>query len=63
MFTRFILTSAAAVLMIMLTANSQHALGDEAFSFRGLLMPGKLTAEHAKYENECEQCHGDDDSS
>lgn len=39
--------------------DSQEA-DQKSFSFKKLLMPGPVHEGHAKYEKQCEQCHGDD---
>lgn len=42
-------------------AEAAEAQQSRGFALEHLMMPGKLSQAHAKYENECAQCHSDFD--
>ncbi len=63
-----VLSLVALTLLLALLGHSAQSFGaDEpisensnAFNLKTLLMPGKVIEGHAKYEKQCDLCHGDD---
>ena len=55
---RFIPTSGLAIMCLLAALNpTSTAQAQGSTNLKTLIMPGALLEGHAKYENECEQCH------